>query len=157
MTLGEKITRRLGELNKSQNDLATFIHKAQSRISKWVQGTGHPSPEDLLNMARFLGVPVEYLCDPRVDDPDEIAGVQTPKLAQGLPPEEQLCWEAIRRLGPDESLRRLLGAPLVPPPAQPASAPQELPPVGQPIRMPGRRMPEASARNHAGKDKGGRH
>jgi transcriptional regulator with XRE-family HTH domain len=106
-TLGEKITRRLGELDLSQTDLASHIKKAQSRISKWIGGTGHPEPEILLQIARFLEVPVEYLCDPQMADPEGGArSIHTGPPVEG----ERLLWEAVRRLGVDESLRRLIGA-----------------------------------------------
>lgn len=55
--------RRLA-LGISQKRLARALGCAQSRVGRWETGMGAPRPEQLLEIARLLGIPVQTLIGP---------------------------------------------------------------------------------------------
>jgi transcriptional regulator with XRE-family HTH domain len=61
--------RNLRELRRlSQEDLGALIGVAQTRITKWENGTGAPDPGQLLKLSRALGVSLDYLADDSLDE-----------------------------------------------------------------------------------------
>lgn len=67
MKFGDKLARLIERRGIRQSDLAATIQRAQSRISKWVHGTGNPSPRDLYLLSRALGCSLRFLCDDTLD------------------------------------------------------------------------------------------
>lgn len=104
MKFADKLAIELKRKHRSQEDLASAIGRAQSRISKWINGVGVPTPADLLGISRFLDVPLAYLCDDNMDSPEEA----TEPARAMLSPEEKLLWDAAHRMGVQTALSRIL-------------------------------------------------
>ncbi|MHC5540485.1 helix-turn-helix domain-containing protein, partial [Singulisphaera rosea] len=126
MKFGEKLVSLLEKKQRTQYDLAAIVGRSQSRVSKWSNGVGHPTPSDMLAIARYFDVPMEFLADDSWDEYDgdeernsrEAAPAPPPLPSPSAPPwppvqqmsgAEQLLWEAIRRIGVHEALNRILG------------------------------------------------
>jgi transcriptional regulator with XRE-family HTH domain len=69
MTLKEKVDKLWVARGRSQASLATLIGVSPQRMSLWMNGTGAPKPEQLLRMARAIGVSVDYLADDAAEAP----------------------------------------------------------------------------------------
>lgn len=144
---GEKLVTILERRGVRQNDLAAQIGRVQSRISKWVNGTGHPTPRDVLRISKALGVSLRYLCDETLEDFALSQVVDEPAATTGLSTREQIVYGLIRELGIDVAFQRLSATPgaaepHIPAPAPPAAAsPQFRPAVGPPTLFPPAREP----------------
>ena len=57
----QRIRLMLDSSNCSVVDLANFLGKTRQVVYKWQYGLMHPTLPDLLKMANFFGVPLEYL------------------------------------------------------------------------------------------------
>lgn len=52
-----------------QGEFESLVPLPKGRISKWKSGTGEPTASQALQMARLLNVTVEFLIDPKQDQP----------------------------------------------------------------------------------------
>lgn len=100
-----KVLARLDAIDKRQAQAARAINVDASQFSKWLkeEATNRPTPEQLLLLARFLGVPMEFLVDDSMTEP--------PVAPEELPRDQQavldlyIALEITQR----EALRRLAG------------------------------------------------
>ena len=61
MTLVDRIRDARTKAGLSQSELAGRLHVSRQAVSKWESGRGTPDIENLRNLARLLGVSVDYL------------------------------------------------------------------------------------------------
>jgi transcriptional regulator with XRE-family HTH domain len=99
MTMLEKIILLLDEKGWSQTALERATGLSRDRISKWKNGQGEPTARNARDIARVLGVPVDYLVDEgrteREERPLSEAEATALKLVRTLELREE---EVIRRL-----------------------------------------------------------
>src|SRR5262245_18632762 len=69
MELPEKVRNLLKMRGMSQTDLAASLATSQQQVSRWLDPEKPPRWSYLLDMARTLGVTVDYLLDPEQKDP----------------------------------------------------------------------------------------
>lgn len=81
----------------SAADLTRLTGISSGRISKLSQGRGELRLPEALRAARAVGVTLDYLADASADEPEP-----APSEA------ERACLAAVRAMGPEEALRRLL-------------------------------------------------
>jgi len=98
MKLGEKIPVLAKRMGTSQAELARALGTYPSRVSEWVAGTGQPSVQQALRIARYFGVTLDYLADEDANEPP------TPLRSEA----EKMIWAAVTEIGPEEAFRRLL-------------------------------------------------
>lgn len=98
----DKVERIRSERGWTQQQLAEAVGVRQATVSDWKAATSKgPNVLVALRIARALGVPLDYLADPDMDE--------LPTSAPAVPPE---IVALVRVLGPDEAMRRLAGAPV---------------------------------------------
>lgn len=66
-SLGKKIAKLRKENNLTQKQLADLIHVSDKAISRWESGSGNPDISSLPQIAKVLGVSVDFLLTPHVD------------------------------------------------------------------------------------------
>lgn len=98
----EKILETAKNRGLTQNELERVSGLAKGRISKWKGGQGEPGWDDVLKVAGYLNLPLTYLAD------DSATKSTAP---EPIPEEVRLLNSIITRLGPEESLKRLLNEP----------------------------------------------
>lgn len=87
----------------SQHELAAMIGTGQPRLCGFEQGRGNPRPYEILGMSRKLRVPLDYLLDDEIEDPDD------PRIMLTLVPEPvRKALELVIRLGPELAMSRML-------------------------------------------------
>jgi transcriptional regulator with XRE-family HTH domain len=96
MEMVDKILRLIEDRGLSQGDFEVAVGLYQGRFSKWKRGQGEIPATDALAMARYLGVPADWLIDPEAD---------FTSLAW-----DGKVWEVIRAIGPEAAWLRLVGA-----------------------------------------------
>ena len=75
IAVGNNIASKRKGLNLTQEELANRLFVTRQLVSKWENGTGVPSIDDLLNMSEIFGITIEeLLClDRKIDvDPDDV-------------------------------------------------------------------------------------
>ncbi len=75
IAVGNNIASKRRELNLTQEELANKLFVTRQLVSKWENGTGVPSIDDLLNMSEIFGITIEdLLCLNKTAtvDPDDI-------------------------------------------------------------------------------------
>lgn len=75
IAVGNNIASKRKGLNLTQEELASRLFVTRQLVSKWENGTGVPSIDDLLNMSEIFGITIEeLLClDRKIDvDPDDV-------------------------------------------------------------------------------------
>jgi transcriptional regulator with XRE-family HTH domain len=98
----KKLIRLIERRGATQGEVEVAVKLPQGRISKWLGGQGEPSLRQGLRLARWFGVPLEWLAD---DTLDELP-------VEGMDGGQFRTIAAISSfLGPHESLRRLLVSP----------------------------------------------
>lgn len=112
----QKIARMLSIRGMRQTDLARATGIRDSRFTQLGQDNGKLRLPEALRIARALGVTLDYLADPELDEPPETLSV-----------EELGLLRIIRALGHDEALKRLLRPPGVSVIEVPAQAPPAAP------------------------------
>lgn len=95
----DKIASQRGLMRK---EIADVMGVPPGRISDWESGRWKPTAYHFLVLARFLGVPMEYLVDDKMTELP-----QAPAPSEGLSDEEQCFLMVGRRIGFDEALRRI--------------------------------------------------
>jgi transcriptional regulator with XRE-family HTH domain len=86
-------------------EMGEAINRHGSRISKWENGEGFPTPEDVLEYARYFGISLEALCDNEiVDAPEATPGDRASD-------HDPCLREVLDRLGTDMAMDRLMLAP----------------------------------------------
>lgn len=138
MKFHEKLRKAREARSLAQHELAAMVGRWQSRVSNLERppapgkGEVKVEPSLLCKLAEVLEVPISYLCDEAVDDPD--AGARPDPAAQ-LSEEDRRVLALAHVLGHDRALARLLQAD----PHEPATMP---PPAAAPARTLGTmRMP----------------
>jgi transcriptional regulator with XRE-family HTH domain len=96
----EKLVYLLKARDMSQAQLAAKTGLTQPRISKWLKPTGEPGPMDLWKIAQATECSLEFLCNPDCVDPALVPQSDDQTL--------QTVYVMIKRLGPSDSLDRLL-------------------------------------------------
>jgi transcriptional regulator with XRE-family HTH domain len=119
MNFAEKMRDLLRLRGHTQEELADAIGTHQQTVSRWLDSPNPPKVANLLKIARYLDVSVDYLVD---DTMDALKG------ASSLSDDERYLLRVMRGLGLDfeEIVRRLAGEVA----AKPADAPS--PGAGQP-------------------------
>jgi transcriptional regulator with XRE-family HTH domain len=100
---GTKVSRRLDELDLKQAQAARAIGVDASQFSRWLKPNHQDprlTPGQLLRLARYLKLPIEFLVDDRVA---ELPGVD-------VSVEEEKILDMVRTLGYGEAKRRLMMA-----------------------------------------------
>lgn len=102
MRFKEKLTKLLKERRWTRADLMDAIGKpgTDGTVYNWLNRGSLPSADTAVDIARALGVSVEYLIDDSIDE-YEPARTETRVMIEGL----------IGRLGEKEALNRLIGTP----------------------------------------------
>lgn len=104
MVFSEKLSLLLDRQGLLAADLARELGTAASTVSNWLNGRGSlPRPSNLLKIARFLDVPVEYLAD---DD----ATAPRPGLTEQ---QQRILWLA-EIVGYDDAIHRLTASTAAP-------------------------------------------
>jgi transcriptional regulator with XRE-family HTH domain len=103
MTWSEKIRWHRQQLRLSQAELAAAVGLHQSRIARWELGSGMPTMEQGLRLARALRVSYDEFADNEHVEPPPPEGL--------VQPEEVMVLEMVRMLGLVEAKRRLLAVP----------------------------------------------
>jgi transcriptional regulator with XRE-family HTH domain len=100
MTIGQKVKELMIEMGISGADIsrATGIHP--SRVSELIHEKRYPPLDQALSLSRLFGVPIEYLADDSMEQPQE-------RISR----EELFILQAVRIMGADEANRRLLLVP----------------------------------------------
>ncbi len=115
----DKIDHWLAKRKLTQAALEKGAGLAENRISKWRNATKlDPRAGEVLRIARFLDVPVEYLLDDEMEEPMP----HKPALS----PAEELAVKMVRSLGLSEDavIRRLTYSPVEHPIADPTPVPR---------------------------------
>jgi transcriptional regulator with XRE-family HTH domain len=105
MNLTDKLLRLRTERGLTIQQVADGLglHKTQydryERGGGGESGTRGPTYERVLRLARYYKVPIEWLCDDEQGWPPPIGSTEV----------EQAIWVAVRRLGPERALDRLMG------------------------------------------------
>jgi transcriptional regulator with XRE-family HTH domain len=99
MRFAEKLDRVLDDRDKSDRKLARACGVSPATVGRWRAGTSEPRLSELVAAAAYLEVPVGWLAD---DGQDDLAEVTTAERDLNM-------W--IRRLGPEELVRRLVHDP----------------------------------------------
>lgn len=87
-----------------KKQIADVMEEYASRISQWANSDDwQPDLDQAFRLARFLGVPLDYLADDSIDEMPE------PDVSR----EEMSILEIVRDLGIQEARKRLLKAPEV--------------------------------------------
>ena len=60
---GDRLRRAQREAGISQTALGLFVAASQVKVSQWMRGKDRPTPDQQAELARRLGVRVEWLCD----------------------------------------------------------------------------------------------
>ena len=123
MDFADKLRLLRERTGKSQKDLAALLGRHQSRVSKWEAGTGDPTPGDLLVISRYFSVPLQYLCDETLEDPDSASEQAERDFLELLPEQYRVAWSLVRRLGHETALDRLMALPPLPAPGTPVVRP----------------------------------
>lgn len=110
MKFNAKLEMLLAHRGVRQIDLATVIGRAQSRISKWVHGTGSPTPADLWRLSQALGVSLRYFCDDAIEDVSMATLTEQPGETVSYSTDEAIVIALMRKKGPRWALDRLLAA-----------------------------------------------
>jgi transcriptional regulator with XRE-family HTH domain len=99
-----KVLRLLDARDENQAKLSRATKIDPSQLAKWLKGRGLPSVKQLLAIARYLDVPLDYLADDAQDEP---------AAGPGLTADEERALWLIRELGltSGEVLRRLAAEP----------------------------------------------
>lgn len=82
MKMIEKLVKALADRDLTQRAFEAQCGLSENRISKWKDGTGEPTARQALAMARALGLPLEFLVDDSIDEPE------APTASPGLTVEE---------------------------------------------------------------------
>lgn len=99
-----------------QAALASQLGLSQSSISRILSGAQEPKLRLAYDLAKALGVTLDYL----VDDTTELGpSEQLVKISE----DEMTILKIVRRLGTNESIDRLLNGPAPPPSTEPKSPP----------------------------------
>ena len=61
MTIGERITKQLGELGMTQRELAAKVGVTEITMSRYIRGGRTPNAVVVANIAKALGVTTDYL------------------------------------------------------------------------------------------------
>jgi len=104
MKFSEKLESLRVQKRLSQEEIAAAVGVTQSSVSRWLGGGGGPTLPQGLRLARFLGVPLDFLADDEMQKPPA-----------GRSPEEELLLTNARILGIDEAIRRVLGVEVLAP------------------------------------------
>ena len=102
------------ERGQMHNDVATLLGRHPTRISKWKNGKGEPTPSDIAAMVEVFKVSYDYLCDPEVRDPKGVSAfnpILEQVRASGLTERQRMILEVARRIGEDVAIDRLLNVP----------------------------------------------
>lgn len=100
MRFKEKLTKLLKERRWTRADLMDAIGRpgTDGTVYNWLHRNSLPAADTAVDIARALGVSVEYLIDDTIDE-YEPARTETRVMIEGL----------ISRLGEKEALNRLIG------------------------------------------------
>lgn len=109
-TIRQKLRESRERLGITQEELAVRCKLHTSRVGKWELGQGSPNGDQLVALSEALDVPLRYLCDSRVDTPDDPATLDLRQF-DALPEVYRVLFANLEALGPELSLRRLLGIP----------------------------------------------
>lgn len=138
---------KLKELMEAQRiggaDLARSVGSHHSIVNRWMNDEGWPRAPMLLEIARRLAVPVEYLIDEAMESPPAAAAPEPPPIAPHL-------IRIVRGLGEEEAERRLLLAPPRPAPDAYGAA-TALPVVTEPAPPPTPARPPAPGGTRKGR------
>lgn len=112
MEMAEKVKQLQEEKGITQGEVASVMGRSQSKVSEWYSGKArtHVRHEEILRLARFFGVSLNYLMDDKETergDPPPFRPAEPPPLS---PEQERLLWAA-EHVGVDEAIRRVLKAP----------------------------------------------
>jgi transcriptional regulator with XRE-family HTH domain len=115
----EKLQRLCALRGLDQSQLAAKVGLSKSSISRILSGAQEPKLRLAYDLAKALGVTLDYLVDdsPEVNPTDQLVMVTE---------EEMTILRIVRHLGPRDSIDRLLK--VAPAPAGEASPPPEMPP-----------------------------
>ena len=104
MDMVEKILTLIDRKGMTQSALERAIGLSDGRITKWKNGVGEPTARNAREIARLMGVTVDYL----VDD-DQAEPVAAPRLTDA----EMTALDLVRELGLEKGdvIRRLAGMP----------------------------------------------
>src|SRR3954452_16923480 len=111
MGYAEKLQRLCALRGLDQSTLAVRVGLSKSSISRILSGSQEPKLRLAYDLAKALGVTLDYLVDdsPEVGPNDQLVMVSE---------DEMTILKMARRLGPDVSIDRLLNVPLPPPPTE---------------------------------------
>src|SRR5689334_10093409 len=109
MKLGQKIDRFLDEYRVTQIELARAARVPQPTLSRLrLEGREENLRIDYaLRIARYLGVPLEWLADPETDWPPP----QAQETSDGVGDDERRILDLARQVGMEVARRRLLRLP----------------------------------------------
>lgn len=98
-----KVVTKLESMGRTQAQVSRAIGVDASQFTRWLKGKGSPTVCQLLALARFLGVSMEFLADDLLDD--------SPAGSGGLNADEEFVLKIFRslRLSGEEAARRLSG------------------------------------------------
>jgi transcriptional regulator with XRE-family HTH domain len=95
--------RFANKIKKAREDAADMIGSRQPRICGFEQRRGNPKPFEILGLSRKLKLPLDYLLDDEIEDPDD------PRIMLTLVPEPvRKALELVIRLGPELAMARML-------------------------------------------------
>lgn len=97
MDLPRKLQSLMEARHLKAADVARETGMSKTTLGRWIEGVHRPKVAQSLALARFFGVPLEYLVDDAMEAP--------PPLPT---PQEIAVLEVVRRLGPAVALDRLL-------------------------------------------------
>lgn len=106
LSFGEKLELALEWRELTDVGLRDLLGTARHRISRWRNGVGLPSPEQLMVICNYLSVPLEYFCDAKVTHPSQAIAWTADRGTD----QEIAIAQLIRALGVDRALARLSGA-----------------------------------------------
>jgi transcriptional regulator with XRE-family HTH domain len=101
-----KLDRTFAESGVVAASVARALGVDPTKVAKWRRGDGMPRADQVVHLARMLGVSVEYLCDPDLEtDPNPPPEHQSEqeRLARSL------FDDMVRTRGAEFALARLMG------------------------------------------------
>ena len=81
--LGERIFALRTAKNMSQGDLAAALDVSRQAVSKWENGMGTPTPENIVAMSALFGVTTDYILVGKENAAEEKAG-EAPRAEEGF-------------------------------------------------------------------------